>query len=159
MNYSVQQMQTKYHDLKKRYHEVFAGINKTGNSEVAVSFLTYWNILLEHFGDKDGISHVSLGSDDAVSVVASEYDVEIMTKMANTLGESMFNGLSSLGNSLENAFASLSKIPKNDSENTGKLTRIEEVITKQSVNITELRDTFTQQMELQRAMLETLKLH
>ncbi|KAJ1537420.1 hypothetical protein HK096_002173, partial [Nowakowskiella sp. JEL0078] len=58
------QIQTKYRLLKKLYHSFIADDNKTGNNLKIIAKPLYWDTMVEQLGDKDGIAHSCLGSDD-----------------------------------------------------------------------------------------------
>ncbi|KAJ1559567.1 hypothetical protein HK096_000157, partial [Nowakowskiella sp. JEL0078] len=56
----------KYQSLKKIFCKIFANANATGNKSLEIAKPKNWEELNAHFGDKDGVAHASLGSDDVI---------------------------------------------------------------------------------------------
>lgn len=85
-------LKNKYQSLKSEYSRIrFASDNETGNlTDDPIRYPTYWESLVEFFGDKRGLGHVEFGSSD---VLACEYGSDRSNSEANAIETSMADSL------------------------------------------------------------------
>ena len=76
MNLSVAQVKSKYNALRHEYVAISAQQQETGNdTETPIAFPPYWESLVAHFGDKNGLGDIEYAPSD-VSCQSSGNDTE-----------------------------------------------------------------------------------
>jgi hypothetical protein len=74
INYSVEQLKSKFFGLKKIHAKHNAALQATGNVKLPEA-PKHWEVLHSYFGDRQGLSGLSLGSSDSLFNTAIDDDI------------------------------------------------------------------------------------
>ncbi|KAE8885903.1 hypothetical protein PF005_g7090 [Phytophthora fragariae] len=102
---SLDQIKNKYNSVKTLFGQIKAAEAATGNSETPINYPSYWELLVQYFGDKKGLRNQDFGqsgvalpefpgappdsevSDDAVGVGVSSVEHQAGGEIEAVLGE------------------------------------------------------------------------
>ncbi|KAJ1569329.1 hypothetical protein HK096_003459 [Nowakowskiella sp. JEL0078] len=108
---SLLQIKNKHDNLQKTYRKIYNSQSETGNKKVP-SYPGYWNVLVQYFGDKEGILHKKLADDNSSEDESNNsmdenmkqpYNSHTISSVAEGSSTSIADGLMKLGESLKEA--------------------------------------------------------